>query len=375
MSKVVDLACELIRRSSITPDDGGIQAFLGSMFLAEGFSVEHLDFGDVKNLWVTHGRGAPLVMFNGHCDVVPAGPLESWQTVPFTPTVDGGNLYGRGAADMKGSLAALCVALLDFVRANPDHIGTVALLVTSDEEGNAIDGTRRALEVLLERGKKFDFVLVGEPTSDHSFGDMIKVGRRGSISAKMTVFGKQGHVAYPHLADNPVHRLAPFLTELLAIRWDGGNKNFPPTSLQVSNIHAGTGATNVVPGTVVLDFNLRYNTELTADFIQNRVTKMAGAYKLECEFVWNASAQPFLTRDRDLISTVAQAIFKETGNRPQEGTGGGTSDARFFAMHNIPVVEFGPSNATIHAANECVGVEEIESCARIYKAVLESLLK
>lgn len=375
MSKVVDLACELIRRPSVTPEDGGIQDYLADLFAENGFNVEHLDFGEVKNLWVTHGTEAPLVVFDGHCDVVPPGPIEAWNSDPFEPTVNGGNIVGRGSADMKGPLAALCTALLNFVKKNPNHPGTVGLLVTSDEEGSAIDGTKRALDALIDRGVKMDFAIVGEPTSDVRFGDMIKVGRRGSISARMTVFGKQGHVAYPHLADNPVHRLAPFLTELLAIRWDGGTESFPPTTLQISNIHAGTGAVNVVPGTLTLDFNLRYNILFTADAIQTRVTKMAEAYKLQCEFVWNASAQPFITRDRVLIEAISKAIVKETKRTPLEGTGGGTSDARFFAAHQIPVVEFGPLNATIHMANECVGVQELESCERIYHSTLDNLLQ
>ena len=374
MSKVVDLACELIRRASVTPDDGGIQAHLAEMFASNGFEVEHLDYGDVKNLWVTHGEGAPLVVFDGHCDVVPPGPLEAWNSNPFEPTIKDGKVFGRGSADMKGPLAALCIALLEFVLANPDHKGTVGLLVTSDEEGNAIDGTGRALKTLVDRGTQIDFAVVGEPTSEEVFGDMIKVGRRGSISARMTVFGMQGHVAYPHLADNPVHRLSPFLTELLAIHWDGGDQNFPPTSLQVSNIHAGTGAVNVIPGTVTLDFNLRYNVLHSAEIIQTRVSKMAEAFGLNCAFEWNPSAKPFVTRNAPLINAVAGAIIKEIRTNPKQGTGGGTSDARFFAAHKIPVVEFGPLNTTIHAANECVGIDELEKCVRIYRRTLEMLL-
>ena len=373
MSTVVDLACELIRRPSVTPDDGEIQSFLADLFAKAGFTVERLDCGDVKNLWVTHGSGAPLVVFDGHCDVVPPGPLDAWITDPFEPTVIGGKICGRGAADMKGPLAALCLAILEFVQSNPSHKGTVGLLVTSDEEGYALDGTRHALDTLVKRGTKIDFALVGEPTSDDNFGDMIKVGRRGSISAKMTVHGKQGHVAYPHLADNPVHRLAPFLTELLTIRWDAGDRNFPPTTLQVSNIHAGTGAVNVVPGEAVIDFNLRFNILQTSDQIQARIEKMAEAFALKCEFDWNASAQPFVTRNTELITAVANAINLETKKSPRQGTGGGTSDARFFALHQIPVVEFGPINATIHAANECVGIDELESCVRVYKNVLVTL--
>ena len=375
MSKVVDLACELIRRPSVTPDDAGITEFLGELFAKHGFAVEHLNFGEVKNLWVTHGTGSPCVAFDGHCDVVPTGPLDAWKSDPFEPTVAGGNIVGRGSSDMKGPLAALCFALIEFVQLNPNHSGTVGLLVTSDEEGWAIDGTRRALATLVERGTVIDFALVGEPTSENVFGDMIKVGRRGSISATMTVFGKQGHVAYPHLADNPVHRLAPFLNELLTIHWDAGDENFPPTTLQVSNIHAGTGAVNVVPGTVTVDFNLRYNIHHSANNIQTRIAKMAEAFALKCEFVWNASAQPFVTRNAPLINAVAGAIIKETRKNPGQGTGGGTSDARFFAMHKIPVVEFGPSNVTIHAANECVSIADLEACVRVYRSVLETLLR
>ena len=375
MSKVVDLACELIRRPSITPDDGGIQAYLASLFAEAGFTVEHLDFEDVKNLWVTHGTGAPLVVFDGHCDVVPPGPIEAWNFAPFEATKAGSNIIGRGASDMKGPLAALCIALLEYVAANPDHKGTVGLLVTSDEEGMAVNGTGRALQTLVDRGVQIDYALVGEPTSEKTFGDMIKVGRRGSISAKMTVFGKQGHVAYPHLADNPVHRLTPFLTELLAIHWDAGDENFPPTTLQVSNIHAGTGAVNVVPGTVTIDFNLRYNILHCAEIIQNRIEKMAEAFGLKCEFQWNASAQPFVTRNAELINAVAGAIIKELRANPKQGTGGGTSDARFFALHKIPVIEFGPSNATIHAVNEMVDIEDLDRCVNIYRSVLETLLR
>lgn len=375
MSKVVDLACELIRRQSVTPQDGGIQEFLTNLFEAKGFSVEHLNFGDVTNTWITHGQGSPLLVFDGHCDVVPAGPREAWNSDPFEPTIKDGMLYGRGASDMKGPLAAMAIAILEFVEANPDHAGTVGFLVTSDEEGIAVDGTQKALRKLLDDGVVIDYVVVGEPTSDNRFGDMIKVGRRGSISAKMIVRGKQGHVAYPHLAINPIHQLSPFLTELIAVKWDFNVSSFfPCTSLQVTNIHAGTGAVNVVPGSVELDFNLRYNTELTADQIRERIEKMAEAYGLDCTFEWNASANPFLTRNSTLIDAVAKAVIQETKSVPEQGTGGGTSDARFFALHKIPVVEFGPLNATIHAANECVGIDELESCVRIYGGVIESLL-
>jgi succinyl-diaminopimelate desuccinylase len=374
MSKVVGLACELIRRKSITPEDGGIQEYLTGFFITKGFTVEHFNFGKVKNTWITHGVGEPLLVFDGHCDVVPPGPREAWNSDPFEPTIKDGMIYGRGASDMKGPLAAIAIAILEFVEANPNHAGTLGFLITSDEEGVAVDGTQKALQKLVDLGVRIDYALVGEPTSDAKFGDMIKVGRRGSISAKMVVKGKQGHVAYPHLADNPIHRLSPFLTELLAIRWDSGGKDFPPTTLQVTNIHAGTGAVNVVPGSVELDFNLRYSTELSAELIQERITKMAEAYGLNCSFVWNASANPFLTRNSTLIEAIASAVSGETKSQPSQGTGGGTSDARFFALHQIPVVEFGPLNATIHAANECVGIDELESCVRIYGQVIENLL-
>lgn len=373
MSKVVDLACELVRRQSVTPSDGGCQEYLSGLFMSTGFTVRHLDFGEVKNLWVQHGTQKPLVVFDGHCDVVPPGPREAWQTDPFVPTIRDGKIYGRGASDMKGPLAAMAVALLDFVTENPNHAGTVAMLVTSDEEGMAVDGTGRALQKLIEDGVEIDYALVGEPTSEDRFGDMIKVGRRGSVSGKMVVKGKQGHVAYPHLADNPIHKLSPFLTELLAVLWDQGNENFPPTTLQVTNIHAGTGAVNVIPGSVELDFNLRYNTEMTAEFIEERIAKMAEAYGLDATFVWNASAKPFVTRNSALIDAIAGAVIRETKVNPQQGTGGGTSDARFFAAHKIPVVEFGPSNATIHAANECVAIEDLESCVRVYSSFLQNI--
>ncbi|MBS1728352.1 MAG: succinyl-diaminopimelate desuccinylase [Armatimonadetes bacterium] len=374
MPTVVEIATELIRRPSVTPDDAGCTDYLAALFGEAGFTVRHLDFNDVKNLWVTHGTAEPLIVFDGHCDVVPPGPREAWNTDPFTPTTVDGMLYGRGASDMKGPLAAMVAALLDHVKANPNHPGTLGMLVTSDEEGYAVDGTGRALKTLVEEGVKIDFAIVGEPTSEDSFGDMIKVGRRGSVSAKMVVRGKQGHVAYPHLALNPIHTLSPFLTELLAFKWDMGNENFPPTTLQVTNIHAGTGAVNVIPGSVELDFNLRYNTLLTAPIIQDRITKMAHAFGLDCTFEWNASAMPFVTRDRRLIGAIATAIIKETKQTPREGTGGGTSDARFFAAHKIPVVEFGPSNATIHAANECVAIGDLEACVRVYKDALANLL-
>ncbi len=373
MLRVTDIACELIRRPSVSPDDSGCCAYLADLFTQAGFQVRHLDFNDTKNLWVTHGEGAPLVAFNGHCDVVPPGPEDSWKFPPYSATIEGDTIWGRGASDMKGPLAAIVVAMLEYVQANPNHPGTLALLVTSDEEGWAYDGTGKALKTLLDEGTKIDYCIVGEPTSDNTFGDMIKVGRRGSISAHMEVRGKQGHVAYPHLADNPIHRLSPFLTELLAIHWDHGNDSFPPTTLQVTNIHAGTGAVNVIPNLVTIDFNLRYNTMLSADEIESRITKMAEAYALDCTFKWNPSANPFVTRDRNLIGAIARAIIRETDKTPAEGTGGGTSDARFFALHKIPVVEFGPSNETIHAINERVSIGDLEACVRIYKAAIEDL--
>lgn len=374
MVSVVDVACELIRRPSVSPNDGGCCEYLAGLFADAGFKIQHLNFNDTKNLWVTHGEGAPLVAFNGHCDVVPPGPVESWLSDPFTPTIEGDTLRGRGASDMKGPLAAIVVALLDFVYRNPNHAGTVGLLVTSDEEGMALDGTGRALQVLLDEGVKIDYCVVGEPTSEAEFGDMLKVGRRGSVSGKLTAFGKQGHVAYPHLADNPIHKAIPFLNELTSIVWDLGNENFPPTTLQISNIHGGSGAVNVIPGSVTVDFNLRYNTELTAEEIEQRITHMAEGFGLKCEIAWNASAKPFVTRDRKLIDAVVNSVEKNTGNRPIEGTGGGTSDARFLALHKIPVIEFGPSNATIHAVNECVSIRDLESCVDIYRDIVQHLL-
>ena len=375
MSRVVDLACELIRRPSVTPNDAGCLDYLAGIFAQAGFQTRFLNFGEVKNLWVWHGEGKPVVAFNGHCDVVPPGPLDAWNSDPFAPTIVGDVIYGRGASDMKGPLAALCLALLQFVESEPDHKGTVGILITSDEEGYAVDGTQCALQTLIEEGWQIDYALVGEPTSEEQFGDMIKVGRRGSVSAKMIVRGKQGHVAYPHLATNPIHVLSPFLAELLAFQWDLGSESFPATTLQVTNIHAGTGAVNVIPGSVELDFNLRYNVLQTASEIQSRIERMAEAYGLQCTFDWNASAMPFVTRDRALIGALTTSIIKHTKQAPREGTGGGTSDARFLAAAKIPVVEFGPSNATIHAANECVAIEDLESCVSIYQETLARLLK
>lgn len=373
MARTLDLAIELIQRPSVTPDDGGCIDYLADIFRRAGFTIEELDFEDVRNLLVTHGDDGRFVLFNGHCDVVPPGDLDQWTSPPFEPTKKGDMLFGRGSADMKGPLAALCHALLSFVEKNPTHSGKIGLLVTSDEEGLGVNGTRAALEEMLKRGDTPDYVLVGEPTSEQLCGDTIKVGRRGSVSGKMIVRGIQGHVAYPHLAENPIHRIAPFLNELVATVWDTGSEHFPPTTCQISNIHGGTGAVNVIPGAVEVHFNLRHGTDSPAQVLIRRIETMAANHKLDYEVSWNASASPFVTTTPALVSAVSAAVTKHTGVTPTPGTGGGTSDARFFAAAGLPVVEFGPLNKTIHSANECISVQDLDTCALVYLSVLEAL--
>lgn len=373
MGRTLDLAIELIRRPSVTPDDGGCLLFLREIFVGAGFRFEEYDFDDVKNMLVWHGHDGPFVLFNGHCDVVPPGNLELWTSPPFEPVKKGDLLYGRGSADMKGPLAAMCHALLSFVEKNPQHPGRVGLLVTSDEEGIGINGTRAALAQMLADGDKPDYVIVGEPTSEEVCGDTIKIGRRGSVSGKMTVHGVQGHVAYPHLADNPVHKLAPFLTELVATQWDQGDAHFPPTTCQISNIHAGTGAVNVIPGSVTVDFNLRHGTASPSAHLISLIEAMASKHGLQYEVTWNASALPFVTTNPELVLAMTEAVQEHTGQKPTAGTGGGTSDARFFAAAGLPVVEFGPLNKTIHTIDENVSVSDLDTCALVYRAMLEKL--
>ena len=370
----------LIARPSVTPDDAGCQAMVIAQLAPLGFRCETLVFGPeagrVTNLWAVHpgSRPGPTVVLAGHTDVVPTGPLSAWTSDPFVPSHRGGKLYGRGAADMKTSIAAMTVAALEFVRQHPDHAGRVALLFTSDEEGPALDGTVRVVETLVARGEALDCCIVGEPTSVDALGDMIKNGRRGSLSARLTVRGIQGHVAYPQLARNPIHQLAPALTELAATVWDAGNEHFPPTTWQVSNIHSGTGALNVIPGEVVVDFNFRFSTESTPEALQARTLELLARHGLDAHLAWTLGGSPFLTRPGTLSAALSAAIQSETGLTPVLSTTGGTSDGRFIAKVCPQVVEFGPINATIHKIDECVNLADIEPLKNIYRKTLQALL-
>lgn len=373
MHPSVALALDLLARPSVTPDDAGCHHALAEVLRPAGFKLEEMPFGDVSNLWATHGTGGPLIVFAGHCDVVPPGPREAWKEDPFFPSIENGVITARGAADMKSGLAAMTTAVAEFVKAHPDHAGTIALLSTSDEEGAGLDGTKAVLEALVARGEKPDFAFVGEPTSETQFGDTIKVGRRGSISGYLTVRGIQGHVAYPHLARNPIHDLAPFLVALTRHRWDEGDEVFPPTSLQVANLNAGTGAINVIPGVAHLEFNVRFGPATTGDEVRRVISQVIEEHGLDAEVRWLESAQAFKTESPVLIDSLIRSIESVTGIHPTPGTSGGTSDARFFAAHGIPVVEFGPINATIHAANECVTIQEIEQMHEVLVLFLRYL--
>ncbi len=369
----IELACELIRRDSVTPDDKGCQDLLIERLAPLGFNAEKMRFGEVDNLWLRRGDSGPLFCFAGHTDVVPTGPLEAWDSPPFEPTIRNGLLYGRGAADMKGSIAAMTVAVESFLAAHPRIDGSIALLITSDEEGPAVDGTVRVVETLASRGEKIDYCLVGEPSSTRTVGDVVKNGRRGSLGARLMVHGKQGHVAYPHLAENPIHAAAPALAELVATEWDQGNDHFPPTTFQISNIHAGTGATNVIPGKLEVVFNLRFSTEQTDAGLRQRIEEILDRHGLRYQIEWTLSGQPFLTPPGTLVSAVERAIQNHTGHPTELSTSGGTSDGRFIAPTGAEVVELGPVNATIHQVNEHVSVSELQMLTRIYRGVLENL--
>lgn len=378
MSDVLELTCELIRRRSVTPDDAGCQALIAERLARVGFTMENLRYGDVDNLWATH-RGSdasgPTLMFLGHTDVVPSGPETSWQSPPFEPTIANGRLYGRGAADMKGSVAAMVVALEQFVGAHPDHPGRVGLLITSDEEGVAIDGVRKVIEHFRAADERIEFCVVGEPSAKERLGDLIRVGRRGSLSATLTVRGIQGHVAYPEKALNPIHAFGPALAELAAERWDEGNADFPPTSMQVSNLHAGTGANNVIPGTLTALFNFRYSTASRAEDLQARSEAILHRHGLDFHIDWQLSGQPFLTPPGGRLRETVVAVCRDLCRLdPEQSTGGGTSDGRFIALLGTEVVEIGPVNATIHKVDECVAVHELEQLPAIYQAVCERLL-
>ena len=374
MSATLDLAKSLIACPSVTPDDAGCQDLMIARLEAIGFRAERLPFGAVQNFWARRGDGEPLFVFAGHTDVVPSGPLDRWDSNPFTPSLREGRLYGRGAADMKGSLAAMVTACERFVAARPDHRGSIAFLITSDEEGPSVDGTRKVMELLQRRGTRIDCCLVGEPTCEQAVGDVVKNGRRGSLCGTLTVKGVQGHIAYPHLADNPIHRFAPALAELCALEWDRGNEFFPPTSFQFSNLAAGTGADNVIPGTVNALFNFRYSTETTAEALQRRVEDVLRAQGLDYALDWRLSGEPFLTRPGELVEAARGAVREVTGREARLSTSGGTSDGRFIAPTGAQVIELGPVNATIHKVNECVDVEELEALSSIYEGVLHRLL-
>ncbi|MGW8311480.1 MAG: succinyl-diaminopimelate desuccinylase, partial [Thiogranum sp.] len=348
MSATLEFAKQLISRASVTPRDGGCQKLMSDRLEAMGFRCEHLNYGEVTNLWARRGEARPLLVFAGHTDVVPPGPLAQWHSDPFSPEVRDAVLYGRGAADMKGSLAAMVTACEVFVEQHPQHRGSIGFLITSDEEGPAVDGTVRVVEHLRDRGELIDLCLVGEPSSHERLGDVVKNGRRGSLNGTLTVHGKQGHVAYPHLASNPIHQVAPALAELTAIEWDRGNAFFPPTSFQVSNINAGTGAENVVPGELRLMFNLRYSTELDAERIRERVLAVLDRHGLDYELNWRLSGEPFLTPAGELVSAARAAIREVAGIETELSTTGGTSDGRFIAPLGAQVLELGPLNAAIH---------------------------
>lgn len=374
MSATLELAKQLISRRSLTPDDGGCIALLGARLARLDFALEPMRCGDVDNLWARRGSDGPLVCFAGHTDVVPSGPVEKWLSDPFTPTVRDGMLYGRGAADMKGSVAAFITAIEKFVTAYPQHRGSISVLLTSDEEGVAVDGTVRVVEALQQRNEQIDYCLVCEPTSADKTADTIKNGRRGSLSGILTVKGIQGHIAYPHLLKNPIHLAAPALAKLAATVWDHGNEYFPETSWQVSNIHGGTGATNVVPGTVEIQFNFRFSTASTVDGLKSRVHEILDQHGLEYDLEWELSGKPYLTPRGNLVDTVSAAIREVTGLEAELSTSGGTSDGRFIADICPQVIEIGPLNATIHKINECVGVADLDALTEIYYLTLRKLL-
>ena len=372
--QILSLAQHLIQHPSISPNDEGCQQLIAERLQAVGFQIEWLPFGDTLNLWATHGEGEPCLVFAGHTDVVPVGDENAWTYPPFKAHIMDNILYGRGAADMKGSLAALVVAAENFVKNNPNHAGKIALLITSDEEASAKDGTVKVVETLMARNEPIHYAVVGEPSSSKVLGDIIKNGRRGSITAELYIEGVQGHVAYPHLDENPVHTSLGFLTELTTYQWDNGNEFFPPTSLQIANIKAGTGSNNVIPGELYVQFNLRYCTEVTDKVIKSKVSEMLQKHSLKHRISWNLSGKPFLAGNGKLVQAAQQAVKNVTKITPRLDTSGGTSDGRFIALMGAEVVEFGPLNATIHKVNECVNVDDLGKCGEIYYQIAEKLL-
>jgi succinyl-diaminopimelate desuccinylase len=374
LNPALDLTRELIARKSVTPDDAGCQALIAARLARAGFRCEDASVGGVTNLWARRGAGRPLVCFAGHTDVVPTGPLEQWQSDPFVPTVRDGKLYGRGAADMKSSIAAFVVAAEQFVAERPAHAGSLALLITSDEEGPSVDGTVRVVERLKQRGETLDYCIVGEPSSAAALGDTIRIGRRGSLSAKLVVRGVQGHVAYPAQVKNPIHLLAPALAELVATEWDRGNEDFPPTSFQVSNLNAGTGADNVVPAHAVLLCNFRFSTASTEASLRARFEDLLRKHRLDYAIAWTLAGKPFLSSKGKLLDAVRRAVQAHAGRAPQPSTGGGTSDGRFIIDICPEVVELGPVNASIHKLNEHIELAALEQLPRIYLETLRALL-
>jgi succinyl-diaminopimelate desuccinylase len=372
-SPTIALTKELISRVSVTPEDAGCQKLMAERLAAIGFKIEHLRFDNVDNFWAIRGDSGPILCFAGHTDVVPSGPESNWQTPPFKPTIKDGVLYGRGAADMKGSLAAMVVAVEQFVADNPNHNGRIAFLITSDEEGIAANGTVKVVEWLNQQQLIPEYCLVGEPSSSTLCGDTIKNGRRGSLGCEMRILGQQGHVAYLHLATNPIHRAAPALAELAAHEWDQGNDFFPATSFQISNINGGTGATNVIPGELEVIFNFRFSTEVTDQQLRDRTTEILDKYQLNYELNWHLSGQPFLTAEGELVEAAVKAVKEVTGLNTELSTAGGTSDGRFIAPMGTQVVELGPVNATIHQVDECVCVEDLNKLCDIYQSLLKHL--
>lgn len=374
MNETLALSKALINRNSVTPEDAGCQKLLCDRLEPYGFTVENMRFEEVDNIWLRRGTERPLLCFAGHTDVVPTGPITDWDSDPFNAEIREGLLYGRGAADMKSSIAAFTVASERFVKDFPEHEGSIAYLITSDEEGPSVNGTVKVIEALEARNEKIDWCLVGEPSSKDTLGDVIKNGRRGSLNGYLTIYGQQGHVAYPHLADNPMHLAAPMLAELVAMEWDKGNEFFPPTTFQVSNINSGTGATNVIPGQVDIIFNFRFSTEVTADQLKQRVQDLLEKHGLDVELKWVLSGVPFLTAEGELVAAAVESIKEVTGTDTELSTSGGTSDGRFIAPTGAQVLELGPRNATIHQINECVEVGDLEPLEEIYYRIMKKLL-
>ncbi|WP_067096284.1 succinyl-diaminopimelate desuccinylase [Marinomonas atlantica] len=374
LTPTLELALDLISRPSVTPEDAGCQDLMIERLEKIGFKIERMPFGEVKNFYAKRGTQGPNLCFAGHTDVVPTGPEAEWKVSPFKPEIIDGVLYGRGAADMKGSLASMIIAVENFVAEHPNHDGQISFLITSDEEGPFVDGTTRVVDALMARQEKVDWCIVGEPSSTKTVGDIIKNGRRGSFSGDVTIYGKQGHVAYPHLAINPIHLAAPALAEFATTKWDDGNEFFPPTSFQVSNIHSGTGATNVVPGTLKAQFNFRFSSELTFDDLKEKALGILDKHNLKYDIEWTYNGLPFLTKPGELVDAMVDAIQTTVNITPELSTSGGTSDGRFIAKMGTQVVELGPINATIHQINECVEAESLNQLSLIYQRILTNLM-